>query len=188
MVDREGRAKLAGFGLAREAGAGRLLATVCGSVAYCAPEVVRGEPHVWSLGVLLYAMCSGRLPWTSRNAFEASAHIASAQFAVPMLASDGAKRLILRTLALDPAERPTAAELLAEPRVARPAKSRALLESQSAGVFNVRRAKPPLQPPQPCAPGRARVIVRPQFEKSRQALVAGRADLQTPEMPGTLVA
>jgi serine/threonine protein kinase len=177
LIDTDGTAKLADFGLSHEL-ADRLLSTPCGSVAYCAPEVVRGESYdgaridVWSLGVCLYAMCSGRLPWTSPNEFEICTQIVSGNFAMPMVASNGAKDVMRRMLALEPAERPTVAELLRDPWVEGIARPRGILESRSAWVVKVRQAKATGHAPQGNArrPSKAPLIVRPQVDGSRRGL------------------
>ena len=49
-----------------------LLQTRCGSEDYAAPEILMGQPYdgratdAWALGVLLYAMMEGRLPFDAR--------------------------------------------------------------------------------------------------------------------------
>jgi serine/threonine protein kinase len=48
------------------------LKTTVGSKVYMAPEVVEGRPHsypcdMWSIGVILYVMLSGRFPFMSKN-------------------------------------------------------------------------------------------------------------------------
>lgn len=50
-----------------------LLETSCGSPHYAAPEIVSGLPYegfasdVWSCGVILFALLTGRLPFDEEN-------------------------------------------------------------------------------------------------------------------------
>ncbi|HEX6470379.1 MAG TPA: serine/threonine-protein kinase [Streptosporangiaceae bacterium] len=70
LIDAAGHAKVADFGLARQVRTrdGRVPAAAGGTWAYAAPEVIRQEPcdsraDIFSFGVLLYEVCTGRLPY-----------------------------------------------------------------------------------------------------------------------------
>lgn len=68
LLDSCTRVKLADFGFARWV-ASSLTETSCGSPHYAAPEIIRGHPYdgkaadIWSLGVILYALLAGYLPF-----------------------------------------------------------------------------------------------------------------------------
>ena len=69
LLDSANHIKLIDFGLAANTMPGRKLKVHCGSPSYAAPEIVArrlydGPPvDVWSLGVVLYGMICGHLPF-----------------------------------------------------------------------------------------------------------------------------
>jgi eukaryotic-like serine/threonine-protein kinase len=117
LFDAEGRAKVGDFGIARIVGADTLTeeGTVVGTAAYISPEQVAGAPvtpatDVYSFGVLLYRMLSGRLPFESDKTLElAEMHRARQPPPLPSLRSDVPAPLAavaMRALAKQPEARP----------------------------------------------------------------------------------
>lgn len=45
----------------------------CGTLSYLPPEIIQAQPHepkkadIWSLGIVLYAIAVGRLPYKGKN-------------------------------------------------------------------------------------------------------------------------
>ncbi|KAH8232142.1 hypothetical protein KR032_000479 [Drosophila birchii] len=73
LLDEKGNAKIADFGLSNVFDDQRLLGTFCGSPLYASPEIVEGTPYqgpevdCWSLGVLLYTLVYGSMPFDGSN-------------------------------------------------------------------------------------------------------------------------
>ncbi|KAJ8912911.1 hypothetical protein NQ315_017241, partial [Exocentrus adspersus] len=73
LLDENNNAKIADFGLSNVFDDQRLLNTFCGSPLYASPEIVKGTPYqgpevdCWSLGVLLYTLVYGAMPFDGSN-------------------------------------------------------------------------------------------------------------------------
>ncbi|KAG8222547.1 hypothetical protein J437_LFUL004583 [Ladona fulva] len=75
LIDGENNIKLTDFGFSRKMPQQKsfLSETFCGSYAYASPEILRGIPYhpvladIWSMGVVLFAMVFGRLPFDDSN-------------------------------------------------------------------------------------------------------------------------
>ncbi|CAH8448144.1 unnamed protein product [Dicrocoelium dendriticum] len=105
---------------------GALLTTWCGSPPYAAPEIFNGEPYVgtkadiWSLGVLLYVMVCGTLPFDAQPLPDLKNQVLSANFRVPYWLSTSCEHLLRTMMAKSPSKRPTAREISQHPWFTQP--------------------------------------------------------------------
>ncbi|XP_050424754.1 testis-specific serine/threonine-protein kinase 4-like [Adelges cooleyi] len=103
--------KLSDFGFARadmlnKNGQMAMSNTFCGSYAYASPEILKGTPYqpdasdVWSVGVVLYAMVFGTLPFDDTNYQKLLKEVQNkVSFPEDVTASEEVKQLIVRILA-----------------------------------------------------------------------------------------
>ena len=116
MVRKDGAVKLMDFGVAQVVDLERMTVTgqILGSPAYMAPELLDGKTldfrsDVFSLGVMLYQMATGVLPFAGRNPHEVLKRIGEGRFADPRTVSarisDHLAKVIARSLARNPDDR-----------------------------------------------------------------------------------
>lgn len=120
MVDDALNLKLIDFGLSNTS-EGELLATACGSPCYAAPEMIAGKRYngpladIWSLGVCLFAMLCGFLPFEDANTPALYRSILNGEYTLPDFLSDDAKALIRGMLTVDPTQRFTTKAIYSHP-------------------------------------------------------------------------
>ncbi|GFY48122.1 NUAK family SNF1-like kinase 1 [Trichonephila inaurata madagascariensis] len=112
LLDEKGNAQIADFGLSNIFDDRRRMNTFCGSPLYASPEIVKGTPYkgpevdCWSLGVLLYTLIYGTMPFDGRNFKELVSQISEGRFEEPIIRSN-ASGLIRRLLTPDISKRAT---------------------------------------------------------------------------------
>ena len=125
LLGRDGRLRVVDFGIARALTTARVTATglVLGSVPYLSPEQTRGEEatassDLFSLGVVLYELLTGRLPWSSDTpAATALARLSETAPPPSTIVADlppGLDAIVARALAADPADRYPSARAFAD--------------------------------------------------------------------------
>ncbi|KAJ6652902.1 hypothetical protein lerEdw1_010513 [Lerista edwardsae] len=99
------------------------LNTCCGSPAYAAPELIQGkayigsEADIWSMGILLYALLCGFLPFDDDNVVVLYRKIVRGKYEIPKWLSPGSVLLLQQMLQVDPKRRITVKHLLNHPWV-----------------------------------------------------------------------
>ncbi|KAI8832564.1 kinase-like domain-containing protein [Chytriomyces cf. hyalinus JEL632] len=123
LLDSQKTIKIIDFGFGNNFKLDSQLDTFCGSPFYAAPEMILGKKYtgpevdVWSLGVVLFALLCGHLPFDDDNMKELYKKIASGIYRCPDYVSPNAKHLIHRLVQVDPRHRATMSEVLAHPWV-----------------------------------------------------------------------
>ena len=118
IFDNCGNIRLIDFGLGNTFDVSDgILQTACGSPAYAPPEMFLGVPYtdaadMWSLGCVLYAMATNRLPFEDSNAKQLAAKIVYQQPDFPEDMRPSLSVLIQALLTKDPSQRPTAQTVL----------------------------------------------------------------------------
>ena len=115
MITQNDTVRLIDFGLSKASKTNKNLTTVAGTPYYMAPEVLDGsyskKADIWSLGVLLYTLVSGYLPFQGNSAAEVFRKIKEADFHFEHeefeSVSDSCKDLIKKLLILNQSKRLT---------------------------------------------------------------------------------
>jgi len=139
LLDLDMNVKLADFGFGRQFEEDSLLATWCGTPRYAAPELFRGEQvsgrtlpqlpnpfaflslcfmqysgpavDVWSLGVTLYILVCGTLPFYGATLEETKDRVMTGHFEIKIAVPKDCAALIKKMLVVDPAQRITIEEI-----------------------------------------------------------------------------
>jgi maternal embryonic leucine zipper kinase len=123
LLDEDQNLKLIDFGLCAKPKGGieNHLYTCCGSPAYAAPELIAGskylggEADLWSMGVLLYALLCGFLPFDDDNIAYLYKKIQSGKYETPKWLSQESISILQDLLQVDPKRRIPIKQLLKHP-------------------------------------------------------------------------
>jgi eukaryotic-like serine/threonine-protein kinase len=160
-ISSEGKIKLLDFGIAKGQGTQQLtqVGSVIGTLQYLAPELIRGgmadaSGDIWALGVLLYEMVTGRVPFDADTVGDLCDRIGRVQYTPPAQLNPSVPRevaaVITRCLRKNPQERyRTADELLADARklsttVSKPGVSPSVSEAASVASRSGKSSSLPL--------------------------------------------
>ncbi|KAF2074122.1 hypothetical protein CYY_004564 [Polysphondylium violaceum] len=121
LLSGDKRIKIADFGMGSIVRKDALLHTSCGSPHYASPEVVSGVDYdgqkadVWSCGVILYALLTGKLPFDDENIRRLLNKVKNGAFSMPPYIHKDAQDLLTRMLIVDPSKRISIKEIKQHP-------------------------------------------------------------------------
>lgn len=153
LFDKNENVKLVDFGFTREyEGRANHLQTFCGTICYSAPEMLKGEKYagekvdVWSLGVILYALLCGELPFDDDDDNVTRTKILTEEPKYPDHLPPDALSLIKLLLSKRPLLRPSLSEVLNHPFLSEHAPNQqAILKLQQPAPFSTALEKEVLQ-------------------------------------------
>lgn len=143
LLDKNENVKLCDFGFTREyEGKASYLQTFCGTVCYSAPEMLKGEKYagekvdVWSLGVILYALLCGELPFDEDDDNATRTKILSSEPKWPDHLTPDSRSLLGVLLSKRPLIRPPLSDILTHPFLAEHApQQQVILKIQQPAPF-----------------------------------------------------
>jgi serine/threonine protein kinase len=116
--------KIADWGMAVFTPPSASLYTSCGSPHYASPQIVAGEPYdgaasdIWSCGVILYALLTGRLPFDDKNVKVLLNRVKSGKYEMPTYVHEQGQDLIRKMLVVDVEQRIKMCEIIQHPFLA----------------------------------------------------------------------
>ena len=175
FIDKNGRLKLADFGLAQEVPDPKTIAFYLGSPAFLSPEIIRKRPYnpffsdMWAFGVTLFFLSTGQLPFPTDNIQVLTQVILCCTYQIPPWVNKEIKAVIHGTLVDSPTARLTAmavTQMLAKAETLLPANQP---NSQSRTLqFNVGSIQRRRHPTQIC-PNGSQVFTRSPIAQARMS-------------------
>ncbi|TBU09258.1 Kin1-like serine/threonine-protein kinase [Hamiltosporidium magnivora] len=111
LIDDDGNAKILDFGLSNFYDNKRLLNTFCGSLYFAAPELLMGRQYsgpeidIWSLGIILYVMLCGKVPFDDKDVHALHSKIKKASLTFVKSLSSEAEELLSGMILPTPSSR-----------------------------------------------------------------------------------
>ena len=142
MIDNKGSIKIIDFGLSTQVKPGDLLDEPCGAYAFRAPELFLWERYdgrksdLWALGVILYYMVVGKVPFDSYTIPELQRQILAGVYPAPCGVSDELEDLLSLLMTVNPKYRPTVTEVMKHP----------WLKGHWKGLKNIHEEPSPVRP------------------------------------------
>ncbi|KAI8887060.1 Pkinase-domain-containing protein, partial [Backusella circina FSU 941] len=122
LIDRSGKnIKIIDFGLSNLFCPEKRLTTYCGSLYFAAPELLMSKPYkgpeidVWSLGVVIYVMVTGAVPFDDKSMAGLHEKIKRGQVVYPSYLSPECQNLLSRIFVTDPSKRIILADVMRHP-------------------------------------------------------------------------
>lgn len=119
MIDEYGHIRLVDFGFCSTK---EVMTTICGSIPYCDPEVLKGQNYqksadIWSMGVILYALVNQEFPFYDQDIMKMTEMICQTPVQFPNRTDPLLKDLLTKMLVKDSKQRFTIDDVKSHPFV-----------------------------------------------------------------------
>lgn len=139
LLDDDKNIKIVDFGLSNTFHEGGCLRTACGSPCYASPEMIAGKAYdaqlsdIWSVGIILYAMVCGFLPFEDRSTPQLYRKIIAGEFSIPKHVASDLRHLIKGILTTEPRSRLSLDMVRGSPWVSRLCNGKSVADSVGCG-------------------------------------------------------